>query len=1058
MHRARRIILTLLTTVLIMTLAVIPNYVSETVPMFKENIAQADEQSIKAEELIKKANDGDLSEKEETELQHQVKSGKIEQEGDKYRLGASAQVDNRIWTLYARILMDSGETEKQNKKDKVKKDKDDGMVEGAIKNTIGQFTGDGGVEVTIPYNKMFTLGKELDQKNGGGDNATQAGRQLASFFSTFSHYGYIETVSGDVLASSGNQFITTIVRGIAGFIMMLAVIVHALFNNILGGLVSFIGKLDLFSLLGFTDSQTLKENTKNPIVKAIYSFIEGLGLTPQLFHAIVTTSFFLITALFVFRLMRTLSNDGFHMGQLGDSTRRFLVRFLVLFPLPLLMMMLIGGFAKQLDDINNSSKFNPTPAQQYILNDRKWASAINLSPNAMQQQGRSPNVGSDKHHIDGEFAPSNARNLISQINYESYKRMDNIDDENSMKMSFDLIFGFMENDTFDVNTYMADIRQRPASGGDVTETYSAYKNLDVLGEKVDPVTLENYIWTAKPISESNKKEAKPTHKKFQPSANTGVENDSTFSTQSVALMLQTSFENNSAVFYAYNIPPSGTQGMAKNMSTVKTQWREYTMPGEGAFGKFGSFLAMITQSIFQIVIILACIHALLFTNFFKGCFLAFKHYLLALGTGSPAHLLVCFLLGLTAPLSGFIAYSLPSLLVSAINIFTKGAVGVINAFEIQNVDGLVDVSRSLLFLFASFYLVVVKVQTGTNIITAIISLSNDIGLDLAKKANSIMRTREQARHAVRLANRVSKQQTQGAMSNVAGGVNRESAGATWQAVKNPSSWSDYATAYAKNQNLNKGQTTPTAETQSARDFAVQQSKGSNSSTGRSGTARSVLLGQENPNADSHVKHPYGTKNYFVNSQSSVNAREMSPEDVKAENENKERNAMFNRHAEDLPSAIHSGSALDYAKEQSKAKENERDESNSSSDNRLSNEEPSVDTLTGGKSNRNQPTFNEREIKSLQSSRNVGDFQENLYFTHNGQNTALSQHDAKASLRGSEFMKPNGDIDYNRIDKFNAELSNKHLEDLTEEQFKRKQKLDYAFRQGASNIYDNYKKY
>ncbi|RYS18656.1 hypothetical protein, partial [Staphylococcus pseudintermedius] len=87
--------------------------------------------------------------------------------------------------------------------------------------------------------------------------------------------------------------------------------------------------------------------------------------------------------------------------------------------------------------IQNNKKFNPAPAQQYILNDRKWAASQNLSPNALQQENKAPNAGSDKQHIDADYAPSNSRNLISNINYESYSRMDNINDENSMKMSLD---------------------------------------------------------------------------------------------------------------------------------------------------------------------------------------------------------------------------------------------------------------------------------------------------------------------------------------------------------------------------------------------------------------------------------------------------------------------------------------------------------------------------------------------------------------------------------------------------------------------------------------------
>lgn len=128
------------------------------------------------------------------------------------------------------------------------------------------------------------------------------------------------------------------------------------------------------------------------------------------------------------------------------------------------------------------------------------------------KKNKAPNGGSDTQHIDGDYAPSSARNLISNINYESYNRMDNINDESSMKMSLDLIFGYMQNGKFNVNTYMSDIRQTPASGDDPTNKYSAFQNIDSLGKKVDQTNYKDYIWTAKPVSSSNEEEAKPTDK------------------------------------------------------------------------------------------------------------------------------------------------------------------------------------------------------------------------------------------------------------------------------------------------------------------------------------------------------------------------------------------------------------------------------------------------------------------------------------------------------------------------------------------------------------------
>ncbi|WP_390491213.1 hypothetical protein, partial [Staphylococcus pseudintermedius] len=88
-------------------------------------------------------------------------------------------------------LMESGDP-----KDNKDKSNDSG-IQKMVKNAIGSFMGDGGVEVDIPFNEMYSIGVDLGEINNDKENSTQAGRQLASFFSTFSHYGYIETVSGN---------------------------------------------------------------------------------------------------------------------------------------------------------------------------------------------------------------------------------------------------------------------------------------------------------------------------------------------------------------------------------------------------------------------------------------------------------------------------------------------------------------------------------------------------------------------------------------------------------------------------------------------------------------------------------------------------------------------------------------------------------------------------------------------------------------------------------------------------------------------------------------------
>ncbi|HGX1293515.1 TPA: hypothetical protein ACNSFF_002805 [Staphylococcus aureus] len=1022
------------------------------------------------EELIRKANEGKANEKEKDELAKLQKQDIVKAEGDKWVAGSAAQADSKLWTLYARILMESGDP-----KDNKNKNNDSG-IQKMVKNAIGSFMGDGGVEVDIPFNEMYSIGVDLGEINNDKENNTQAGRQLASFFSTFSHYGYIETVSGNTLAARADGSINTIMRYFAGLFCLGAILIHGFFNSLLGWIVSFLANFDVFSILGYNDPEQLKEKASNPFVKAVYGFVQGVGLSPAFFNFLVLTGFYAIVALFVYRMMRTLSSDAFHFGQFSDHTKRLIIRFLTFFPVPVMIITLVSGFAGQLDNIQNNKKFNPAPAQQYILNDRKWAASQNLSPNALQQENKAPNAGSDKQHIDGDYAPSNSRNLISNINYESYSRMDNINDENSMKMSLDLIFGYMQNGKFNVNTYMSDIRQTPASGDDPSTKYSAFQNINTLGEKVNQQNYKDYIWTAKPVSSSNKDEAKPTAKNFKPQANAGVDGEKSFSTQSVALMLQTSFGDHAAKFYAYNIPPTGIQGQAKNMSTVKTEWKEYTLPGEGLLGKSGSYMAMVTQAIFQSIVILGCIHALLFTNFFKAAILTVKHWLLGLSTGNPAHMLVCLLLGLTAPMTGFIAYALPSLLVSAINILAKGVNGVVKAFGILNVDGVIDLGISIVYLFAGFYLVVSKTVTGTNIITTIISLPTDIGLNLAKRAESIMRSRQQFRHAIRLANRTAREVGGASANKVAAGMNKNTLGATWNAATTPSEWASQGVDYLTNKTNNSPNNQISDE--SANDFASRQSRTSNS--GRTGTARSTLLGERNPNS-SIINNPYGGHNYFVDSKRSNIGSPLSfpnknASDGPIDPENHKLNNQFRDTADMLPTAMKSGSANDFAKNISRSQETDtknhtnlsaqsqknQDENNLNVNDSFSNNGYPESNNFSSPSNESandfasqQPPFNDRELNILNNTNNETDFQEKLYYTNNGQYAALSQDTAKQHLQGTKFINDDGDLDYNQLDTFNDNINGMHLEDLDYDTMQQKEQLDYAFRQGASAIYKNY---
>src|SRR5699024_11923416 len=92
----------------------------------------------------------------------------------------------------------------------------------------------------------------------------------------------------------------------------------------------------------------------------------------------------------------------------------------------------------------------------------------------------------------------------------------------------------------------------------------------------------------------------------------------TFSTQSVVLMLQSSFDASSAKFYAYNFAPKNNQANLKNLTTVKTEWKEISMPGDGIVGGIGSWLSLISQSLSYVLIASAVLSALFTTTMVTG--------------------------------------------------------------------------------------------------------------------------------------------------------------------------------------------------------------------------------------------------------------------------------------------------------------------------------------------------------------------------------------------------------------------------------------------------------
>lgn len=217
---------------------------------------------------------------------------------------------------------------------------------------------------------------------------------------------------------------------------------------------------------------------------------------------------------------------------------------------------------------------------------------------------------------------------------------------------------------------------------------------------ISKTDLKSVIWSS--TQNVNKKTKDVTNENFDPSLTIGSMGEQAFSTQSVALMLQSSFDDMSAKFYAYNFAPTGLQGNLKNLMTVKTEWKEMTLPGDGVIGVFGSWLSLIAESIAYICIALAVILALLTTNMFAAMLAFGKQLFRALIYGSVNSAMATFLIYLGGIGSVLISVGLPGLFIKLIQSIGDGI-----TMATQNVipSGFVDIITAVAMMFFAWYFI-----------------------------------------------------------------------------------------------------------------------------------------------------------------------------------------------------------------------------------------------------------------------------------------------------------------------------------------------------------------
>lgn len=627
--------------------------------------------------------------------------------------------DSTIWTTYAQFIMT---TKKKEDKNGGKKKKEKNVIEKAVDGAVSGIIGDGGVSLDIPYNKMYSLSNSIRGKEGSEKDNT--GTQVASFLATNSYYNYIDTVSGNRVASESSNAFAYILKLLAGFIICLSLAVYYMIDTLLRITVNGIIAINPFALLGFGDEEVM---LTNPIAKAINQLLIGIGLDSPFFTALTQFGLIFVVAAFGFKMMKYLSDK--HMEGVWKTLQKFGVQIFTMFAIIPLLMLIYSEVGKGIAKLQDDTPLTSDLASQHILNVRGWASSQNLAPNGLYSTNV-PEARFEQGHVDKSYDPPSSRQMIADINSETYNKL--YGKEISKKMGFQLVQNWMKNSNFNVNTYFGDI-QRPSLGkGDIS--LPAHAELQMYYPSVKNKEIEYVMWSG--TQNVSEKLRDVTNKQFKPDKPVGVYNNHSFSTQSVALMLQSSFDEGGAHFYAYNLAPKGLQGNMKNLSTVKTEWKSYTMPGEGVLGIFASALSLTSKSLGHAMLGVACMIFLLTVNLFETAGRFIKCIVKAVGFGKFNQATASFFLAISILVSALIAFLLPQLFVN----FVTEIVGVINKASNKVVpSGLIDMIGGFSALFLCYYLGYGAKVGGKKVspVKSIIGLPNDMALAYADKMDML---------------------------------------------------------------------------------------------------------------------------------------------------------------------------------------------------------------------------------------------------------------------------------------------------------------------------------
>lgn len=928
--------------------------------------------------------------------------------------------NDSMWTIYAQFIMSSSKKNEKGSEDK----KDGGIIGDAISSVIG----DGGVSLDVPYNKMNSLSNEIRGKKDGEED--KSGTQVASFLSTYSNYNYIDTVSGNRIASETSNGFVYILKQIAGMLIMGSLTLYYITFAWLKLIVNGMTEINPFRILGFGDENVI---LKNPISRALQTFFSELGLNNAFFTALADFGLIFIVGIFGYSMMKYLSDKN--LEGVWKTLRKFGVQIFTMFAMIPILMLIYSEVGKGIKQMTEETSVNSNLASQYILNVRGWAASQNLAPQGLNST-TVPESTTDKGFIDSTYDPASSRSMIADLNRTTYNSL--YGKGLSKETGYDLVRNWMGNSNFNVNTYFGDLNRGQTAGGD--RLLPAHTNFKTHYPKMEYKDIEYAMWSG--TQNINEELRDVTNEQFKPDKDVGVENRSTFSTQSVALMLQSSFDGGGAHFYAYNLAPSGLQGNMKNLSTVKTEWKSYTMPGDGPLGVFGSAVSLTAKSLGFAILTIACILALLTVNLFETAGRFFKSLLKAVGFGNFNQSVASFMLALAFLVSGLIAFLLPTLFIN----FITAIVGAFNKASNNIVpSGILEIITGVATLFLCTYL-----GWGANVggkrvspVKAFIGIPNDMALAFADRID--MMSGDDVKRGFTQGMRGAKQAGKRSTSN---------------ATKTASD-----TVKVGGRKLRRGATeaTMTGAKEAVAGMAaggvagavVARSKGAvkGGYSGYTGKGSKTQKAQVKDNAKATMDEYKDGRNEreLTTAEKLYGRNNEHSYPVESAGETVSRSDDNHIVSDDDAHPVESAGGIGQEDGDMKQSLNGRRS--------VGNSGTSVPTgVAGGAAKAGKYSQLPERNKALETASNANEYARKLKYTQNGEALAMNTESAKSQLRDTEFVNEKGQVDHEKIKKFKSDYS-KSLEsgDVTPQIKEKNDRLDKAYRSGAAELYDKQNK-